>query len=178
MARCSLIDVCPSFVRPGKLLLICRRVLRTASTPPPPPSKEDFKKIEGKMFETTKTRQTRPSQTKANKNSSWSNWAAKCAEIPSKRRFTDKTFAYFDWTRPVVCAQWASKQWRRFWDAPVSERNGTERVGSLWHAANKLRRALGSDSSNTQQQQQQHNGGNYDCDKGIGIWQSGIGERA
>lgn len=25
----------------------------------------------------------------------------KCAEIPSKRRFTDKTFAYFDWTRPV-----------------------------------------------------------------------------
>jgi len=77
-----------------------------------------------------------------------------------------------------VCAQWASKQWRRYWDAPVSERNGTERVGSLWHAANKLRRALGSDSSNTQQQQQQHNGGNYDCDKGIGIWQSGIGERA
>jgi len=102
-----------------------------------------------------------------------------------------------------VCAQWASKQWRRFWDAPGSERDGTGRVGSLWHAANKLRRALGSDSSNTQQQQQQaaaaaaeaaaaatqqqqqhqqqqqqHNGGNYDCDKGIGIWQSGIGERA
>lgn len=57
-------------------------------------------------------------------------------------------------------------------------RDGSGRVGSLWHAANKLRRALGSDSSNTQQQQQQHNGGNYDCDKGIGIWQSGIGERA
>lgn len=41
---------------------------------------------------------------------------AKCAEIPSKRRFTDKTFAYFDWTRPVVCAQWASKQWATLWE--------------------------------------------------------------
>jgi len=72
-----------------------------------------------------KANAAKPNQSKQQQHSSWSNWVcecAKCAEIPSKRRFTDKTFAYFDWTRPVVCAQWA--QWANNGTTPL--------LGTVW----------------------------------------------